>query len=164
MGAPFPPPNTGRPSGGVVFTYENKLWKYTDFPSAAAFYFGLEPVSQPGLGAHLFDLTSDPYETNNLAGSSDTTAVGARALGLSLLDDTVSGGLPNSIDTAPIPRIVIGDTPNQFGCWTPDDTSPASTQDCQMGGDVVPFNAGPPLGNTIPPLFARVQLALSQMP
>eukprot|EP00602_Paraphysomonas_sp_CaronLab_P011155 CAMPEP_0185040918 /NCGR_PEP_ID=MMETSP1103-20130426/39579_1 /TAXON_ID=36769 /ORGANISM="Paraphysomonas bandaiensis, Strain Caron Lab Isolate" /LENGTH=176 /DNA_ID=CAMNT_0027580437 /DNA_START=618 /DNA_END=1147 /DNA_ORIENTATION=- len=56
MGAPSPPPNTGRPSGGVVFTHKKKLWKYTNIPGAVSFYGGYEPVTLVGVGPHLFDL------------------------------------------------------------------------------------------------------------
>ena len=137
-----------RPSAAVVFKYENRLWKYTDFPNSQSFYGYYEDI--PDLGSYLFDLTNDPTEdinlfslgsntnNNNNNGLNNSIYFHALQLGLKLTEDMYNEGVPSPVDQANPPRLYTNLIPNKYGCWIPPD-SPYSSIDCGLGEQVHDF-------------------------
>lgn len=144
-------PGVQRPTSGVVFVYENISWKYTDFPNAFAFYGDYEP--QADLGSYLFDLTSDPYETNNLFNSPLSLHIAAAQLGMGYVDAMISDGVESPVDNTIPPRLKLDLSPNKFGCWIPED-SPYSDVDCGLGDRLVPYNSS--MGQYLPTMAEMV--------
>jgi hypothetical protein len=144
-------PGVQRPTAGVVFNFENISWKYTDFPNAFAFYGDYEP--QAHLGSYLFDLTSDPYETNNLIDSPSLLHKAAVELGVGYVDAMIREGVDSPVDTATPPRLKITLSPNKFGCWIPLD-SPYADMDCGLGELLVPYNTS--MGQYLPTMEEKV--------
>ena len=59
----------GLDGSATVFKYANKFWKLTNAPNVQSVLLGYE--FSFALGFHLFDLTTDPGEQNNLYGVAD---------------------------------------------------------------------------------------------
>lgn len=134
-----------RPSAGVVFLYEDRIWKYTDFPNSQAFYGSYEDI--PDLGSYLFDLTNDPTESYNLYSlnlqnnsNKDNSILywNALQLGLKYTEDMYNEGIPSPVDNANPPKMITNLIPNKYGCWIPPD-SPYSNVDCGLGYQVHDF-------------------------
>jgi arylsulfatase A-like enzyme len=143
MGIGSKEPGLDRPSAAVVYRFQDRLWKYTDFPNSQAFYGAYEDT--PDLGSYLFDLTNDPNETTNLyplatalrGSSSGETELWKAALrvGLKETEEMYAEGVPSPIDHAHPPRMHINLIPNKHGCWVPPD-SPYAAVDCGLGKQV----------------------------
>jgi hypothetical protein len=141
-----------RPSAGVVYLYQERFWKYTDFPNSQAFYGTYDET--PDLGSFLFDLTHDPNETMNLfplaltgenksLGASSRSSAGEEEsflwdvlqYGLETVKAMYAEGVPSPVDHATPPRMHINLIPNKSGCWVPPD-SPYAHMDCGLGSQV----------------------------